>query len=165
MEERTLLILNHVESLLKVSKKEEAEYMLLHSLDIEQTYPQYMKLGYLYSVHMNRIEDALQAYNKALNIDENNTEAMALIAEMLYRLGRKREAHVKLLEVIKGKSNPYQYRAYFLLALLYQTWNRPERSLRFLNLSLKCKSDYLPAVKMLNLLKNKYLPTTAMPSG
>ena len=165
MEERTLLILNQVDNLLKKSRNEEAEYMLLHSLDFEETHLQYMKLGYIYSIQIHRLHDAAGAYRKALQLNKDDAEIMILLGEVLYRAGKKQEALNCFLNAIKSNPCRYTYRAYFFLALLYQNWNRPERSLRFLNLCLKCKSDYIPAVKMLNLLKNKYLPSTGISSG
>jgi len=164
MEERTMLIMHQAEELMKTHQQDKAEYILLHSLDIEKTYEQYMKLGKLYALYMNRIEEAAAVFQKALQYNQESTEANSLTGEMLFRIGRKQEALSYLTRAIQGPADPLQYRAYYFLAILYQNWNRPERSVRFLNLCLKCKSDYVPAVKMLNHLKNKYLPDTAVSS-
>jgi len=162
LEEKTMHLLRQADEMIKKNKKETAEYILLHSLDFEVTCEQYRKLGKLYSVHSNRLEEALDAYRKALSICSQSAELKIMIGEILFRMNRRHEANLQLTEALQEKSSSLHYRAYYLLAVLFQNWNRPERSVRYLNLSLKCREDYLPAVKMLNYLKNKYLPSKAV---
>lgn len=159
MEQTALQYLKNADQLILEKKYDLAEYYFLKSLEHDQTEEQFLLTGKFYTVYLNKQEEAERMFRCALTVNSDSGAAMEQLAEIFYKKGDLHSAHQYFNQVIQVESAE-KYRALYYLANLYVTWNRPERSLRYLHLCLKLKSDFIPAIKLQNKLKNKYLPQT-----
>ncbi len=126
-----------------------AEYFLLALSENDPDAKSYAFLGWLYG-SQGRERDAVRCYFKAVRQDPDSGFPYNDFGVYLIGTGRS-EASVKwFLKALHCRKFEQKHISLYNLALLYQIWNRPERSARFLNLALVYSPDFTEAVELLD---------------
>lgn len=142
-------------SKVKDEEPEAAEYYLLQALELEPGARTYSALGWFYgqvAVNHSKAENYLY---RAVLCDPSCADYSIELGIYLYRTNRLPESAKWLFRSMRCRSGNHRYLALYHLALIYCIWNRPERCLRYLHLTLRMKPDFAPAKNLLEKLKLK----------
>ena len=136
--------------LMSAGDADAAEFLLLQSLEIEETELKYTCLGWLHGNLQGRTMPAVRAFVKALRMNREYGDAYNECGALLLRVGRDRRAIQCFTRALKAQTCSKRHFALYNLALIYAEKNRPERSRRYLNLALKLKPDFQEAREFLD---------------
>lgn len=128
-----------------------AEYYLLKSLEHEPDSAHYALLGWFYGKN-GTVRDALRCFRKAIRLSPEKSYLYNDFGAILLDSGHLRPAVRWLLRSLRCADHSSRFASYYNLALIYRIWNRPERSLRYLNLSLNASPGFIPARQLLEEL-------------
>lgn len=134
---------------------ETAEYYLLQALELEPGARTYSALGWFYGQIQTDSKKAENFLYRAVLCDAACADYSIELGIYLYRNHRLPEAARWLFRSLRCKHGNHRYLALYHLALVYCIWNRPERCLRYLHLTLRMKPDFAPAKNLLEKLKLK----------
>ena len=131
-----------------------AEYHLLQSLEIEPLVPAYATLGWIYASRFNQFQRAMRMFRKAIRITPEDGDLLNDFGALLIKMGEPKRALKFFYRSLKSEICTRQHYALYNMALIYKSWNRPERSRRYLNLSLRYKPDFIVAKELLEKIKS-----------
>lgn len=132
-----------------------AEYYFLKSMELDENAEALFGLGRIRAADKNRgaAESALRYYERSYQLSGGDFKSAYECARIHYGAGRYHEAvswfHKCLLE--KGAVDTPQI--LYSLALIYLSWNRPERSRRYLNMALRRQKGFQKARLLLAVLE------------
>ncbi|MEQ8353381.1 MAG: hypothetical protein RH862_18045 [Leptospiraceae bacterium] len=138
-------------------KMEPAEYFLLRAHEIDPSSSVGCVLGWFYAQQMKDQAKGDHYLFKAVLQDRRNATSTLELAVYLYETHRLDRACAWFYRCLRCPDKKVHPVALYFLARIYQQWNRPERSLRYLNLALKLKPDFEAANRFLNRLKKSGL--------
>ncbi len=132
-----------------------AEYCFRAYLEEEESYEGYFYLGLVMS-QRNKLEEALEFFYKSVLLDSEFGNACNEIGIILLRMGKDKDAVFWLKKSLRCSRNDAPHISFFNLATLYKLWNRPERSLQFLNKAMEIQPEFPEAERLKReLLKNE----------
>lgn len=132
-----------------------AEYHLLQSLEIEPMVTVYATLGWLYASHFNEFKRAMRMFRKAIRMSPDDGDLLNDFGALLIKMSQPGRALKYFHRSIRAEVCTRQHYALYNMALIYRNWNRPERSRRYLNLSLRYKPGFTIALELLDKIQTE----------
>lgn len=126
-----------------------AEYFLLKSYEIEQGQRTCSTLGWFYGLLLNRPLEGFKYFRRAIKYNPSSGDAYNECGNLLFRAGYSKESLKWFHRSLRSKDNTRAHYVLYNLAVVYNRLNRPERSLRYLNLALRKSPDFASAEKLL----------------
>jgi len=142
----------YAKELFKDGDLDRAEFHILALLEKNDSEDLYFYLGLIYN-GQGRVEEALNAYYKAVALNNEYGNPCNEIGVLLLRMGKDKEAVYWLKKSVRCLENDAPHISFFNLATLYKLWNRPERSLQYLHRAIEIKKDFPEALKMWEEIK------------
>ena len=122
-----------------------AEFFLLKSLEIESSEVVYGCLGWLYGTLLGQEERALTFFRQAILHNPENGDLYNDYGALLLKMGRFEESIKWFSRAVRLANSQKKHFALYNLALVYRNWKKPQRSLRYLRLALKCQPAFREA--------------------
>ncbi|MCB1172570.1 MAG: tetratricopeptide repeat protein [Leptospiraceae bacterium] len=138
------------------SNYDAAEYFLLKSLEIDAVVGTWATLGWLYASRTGRYKDALRVFKKAIRLAPQDGDLFNDFGALLIKMGRPKMAMHWFNRALRSKACSRYHYALYNMALIYRSWNRPERSRRYLHLCLRKKPDFEMARELLGQIEKDF---------
>ena len=122
-----------------------AEFFLLKSLEIESSEVIYGCLGWLYGTLLGEEKKALAFFRKAILQNPENGDLYNDYGALLLKMGRLEESIKWFSRAVRLAKSQKKHFALYNLALVYHNRRRPQRSLAYLRLALKCQPAFQEA--------------------
>jgi len=133
--------------------KDRAEYFFLQALEEETSKEICLALAALYASLKGKENEAFRFYRRSLAFCPDNGDIMNDCGAMLMRSGDEMGALRWFQRALHSKNCKRKHYVFYNLAILYYRWNRPERSIRYLNLALRIDPGFQAALALMNNLK------------
>ncbi|MCB1308027.1 MAG: tetratricopeptide repeat protein [Leptospiraceae bacterium] len=137
-----------------VGNYDAAEYFLLKSIEIDPVVPGYATLGWMYGSILDRNEEAFRCFRKAIRLNPENGDLFNDCGALLLKMGFIPESIKWFHRSIRSPQCSKRHFAFYNLALVYRSGNRPERSCRYLHLALRQRPDFDQARRLLREIRN-----------
>ena len=132
-----------------------AEFYFLKAYELRQDGDVLSALGWFYGLHLGRTEEGFRYFRRAIRHDPDSGDPYNECGNLLFRAGMARDSLKWFHRSLKCEKNPRKHFILYNLAVVYHQLNRPERSLRYLNLALRFKSDFERAQTFLDEIRNE----------
>ncbi len=155
-QEKSNYYYNEITHAIYNNQTEKAEYLIYHLLENEDDFPILIYIKYL----SNSIKDhsilRKILYKQIMKHKKDIYKRISLI-HILYK-NKEYEKSIKWCEKsLKLANNQQKLTIYFYLSKIFYYLNRPERSIRYINLCLQFNQRYKPALRLKQLiLKDLY---------
>lgn len=134
-----------------------AEYYLLKSYELESDAKILSTLGWFYGLHQGKLQDGFRYFRRAIFYDRESGDAYNECGNLLFRANRLQESLKWFHRALRCSKNERKHYALYNLAVVYRRLNRPERSLRYLNLALRFKPDFKQAGDLVMEVKKEIM--------
>jgi Tfp pilus assembly protein PilF len=131
-----------------------AEYQLLKAHELHPSFRSCSTLGWFYGIHLESLEEGFRYFRKAIRHAPLSGDSYNECGNLLLKRGKVKESVKWFHRALRCEENPRKHFVLYNLALVYTMWNRPERSVRYLNLALRFQPDFLKARHLLMELKS-----------
>ncbi len=138
-------------------KNELAEFLLLKSYELDPGAESCYRLGWFYGLHLGNEERGFRYFRRAVRYNPTSGDPYNECGNLLLRNGKVKESVKWFHRSLKCQNNPRKHFSLYNLAVVYRAWNRPERSIRYLNLALRHEPAFHRANRLLLELKNEML--------
>ncbi len=136
-------------------ESDRAEYYLLKSYEIKPGAKILSTLGWFYGLHLGNRADGFRYFRRAAFYDSNSGDPYNECGNILFRDGRIQDSLKWFHRSLRCKNNSKKHFVLYNLAVVYSKLNRPERSLRYLNLALRYEPDFARARDLLGHIKTR----------
>ncbi|MCB1159427.1 MAG: hypothetical protein H7A25_23145 [Leptospiraceae bacterium] len=137
--------LKSAKALFLQGKLDQAEFLFLKNLEIEEEAETFLFLGMI-QVQKKDYESAYHFLIKCIEKNPDDGNACNELGVVCLREGKEKEAVYWLKRAVLSLKNDARHVSLYNLAILYKIWNRPERSLQYIHRALTLEPDFRDAL-------------------
>ena len=131
------------------------EFFLLKAAEIEECEKTYSSLGWFYGTILQEMKKGLRFFRMAILQNPHNGDLYNDYGALLLKTGRLKASLCWFLRAIRLPQGEKKHFSFYNIALIYQSWKEPERSLHYLHLAMEEQPEFKEALQLyFSILKN-----------